>query len=164
MCIFALRCTAGIAQLVERNLAKVDVAGSNPVSRSVPWQWDRERRQSRRNSRFTSSCEMPRRPPSHQAAGSFLGGSMRRRSQVAKAEVCKTSMHRFESDRRLLHAPISDGRVLFGLLAGVAELVDAKDLKSFGPQGPCGFKSRPRYSVFHCVSPAAFVYYESMGG
>gem|GEM_PF-3484786 len=27
---------AGIAQLVERNLAKVDVAGSNPVSRSVP--------------------------------------------------------------------------------------------------------------------------------
>ena len=27
---------AGIAQLVERNLAKVDVAGSNPVSRSAP--------------------------------------------------------------------------------------------------------------------------------
>ena len=26
---------AGIAQLVERNLAKVDVAGSNPVSRSI---------------------------------------------------------------------------------------------------------------------------------
>jgi hypothetical protein len=32
---------AGIAQLVERNLAKVDVAGSSPVSRSVPLiQWD----------------------------------------------------------------------------------------------------------------------------
>ena len=27
---------AGIAQLVERNLAKVEVAGSNPVSRSIP--------------------------------------------------------------------------------------------------------------------------------
>ena len=27
---------AGIAQLVERNLAKVEVAGSNPVSRSNP--------------------------------------------------------------------------------------------------------------------------------
>jgi hypothetical protein len=27
---------AGIAQLVERNLAKVEVAGSNPVSRSTP--------------------------------------------------------------------------------------------------------------------------------
>ena len=27
---------AGIAQLVERNLAKVDVAGSSPVSRSAP--------------------------------------------------------------------------------------------------------------------------------
>ena len=26
---------AGVAQLVERNLAKVDVAGSNPVSRSI---------------------------------------------------------------------------------------------------------------------------------
>ena len=26
---------AGIAQLVERNLAKVEVAGSNPVSRST---------------------------------------------------------------------------------------------------------------------------------
>ena len=26
---------AGIAQLVERNLAKVDVAGSSPVSRSI---------------------------------------------------------------------------------------------------------------------------------
>jgi hypothetical protein len=25
------------------------------------------------------------------------------------------------------------------------ELVDAKDLKSFGSQGPCGFKSRPRH-------------------
>ncbi len=28
------QCGAGIAQLVERNLAKVEVAGSNPVSRS----------------------------------------------------------------------------------------------------------------------------------
>ena len=28
---------AGIAQLVERNLAKVEVAGSNPVSRSSPF-------------------------------------------------------------------------------------------------------------------------------
>ena len=27
--------SAGIAQLVERNLAKVDVAGSSPVSRSI---------------------------------------------------------------------------------------------------------------------------------
>ena len=27
--------------------------------------------------------------------------------------------------------------------AGVAELVDARDLKSLGPQGLCGFDSRP---------------------
>ena len=33
---------AGIAQLVERNLAKVDVAGSNPVSRSVPLMRDKK--------------------------------------------------------------------------------------------------------------------------
>ena len=30
-------------------------------------------------------------------------------------------------------------------LAGVAELVDAQDLKSCGPQGPCRFKSDPRH-------------------
>ena len=30
----ATSCLAGIAQLVERNLAKVEVAGSRPVSRS----------------------------------------------------------------------------------------------------------------------------------
>ena len=47
---------------------------------------------------------------------------MWRRSQVAKAEVCKTFIHRFESDRRLI----------FLLFAGVAELVDARDLKSLG--------------------------------
>ena len=49
----------------EHDLAKVGVAGSNPVSRSI-----------------------------------ILG----RRSQVAKAEVCKTSIHRFDSDRRLRQA------------------------------------------------------------
>ena len=63
-------------------------------------------------------------------------------------------------------------RWAFRLLpAGVAELVDAKDLKSFGPQGPCGFKSRLRYNVYvgtacplaervflRCVSFCPFVY------
>jgi hypothetical protein len=29
--------------------------------------------------------------------------------------------------------------------AGVAKLVDAQDLKSWGPQGPCRFESDPRY-------------------
>ena len=32
---YTKRIKAGIAQLVERNLAKVEVAGSNPVSRSI---------------------------------------------------------------------------------------------------------------------------------
>ena len=31
--------SAGIAQLVERNLAKVEVASSNLVSRSIPFPW-----------------------------------------------------------------------------------------------------------------------------
>ncbi len=117
ICIFGSR-AAGIAQLVERNLAKVDVAGSNPVSRSVPWQRDRERRQSRPSFRYTSSCEVPRRPQSHQAAGLFLRRLPRRRSQVAKAEVCKTSIHRFDSDRRLTknahERPSPMGVLLYG--------------------------------------------------
>ncbi len=32
------------------------------------------------------------------------------------------------------------------LQAGVAELADAQDLKSWVPQGACGFDSRPRHS------------------
>jgi hypothetical protein len=32
--------------------------------------------------------------------------------------------------------------------AGVAELADAQDLKSWVPQGACGFDSRPRHSFF----------------
>ena len=56
---------AGIAQLVERHVANVNVAGPSPVSRSF----------------------------------------FRRRSQVAKAEVCKTFIQRFESARRLAKTP-----------------------------------------------------------
>ena len=29
--------------------------------------------------------------------------------------------------------------------AGVAKLADAQDLKSWAPQGACGFESRPRH-------------------
>ena len=56
---------SGNSSVVERHLAKVDVAGSNPVSRSI-----------------------------------FLLG-IRRRTQVAKGEVCKTFIRRFDSARRL---------------------------------------------------------------
>lgn len=31
--------------------------------------------------------------------------------------------------------------------AGVAELADARDSKSRGPQGPCGFDSHPRHQA-----------------
>ena len=82
--------------MVEHNLAKVGVASSTLVSRSI----------------------------------------FRRRSQVAKAEVCKTSIHRFDSDRRLSEKTI---------YAGVAELADARDLKSLGYLYPCRFDSGPRH-------------------
>ncbi len=39
---YIMGANAGIAQLVERNLAKVDVAGSSPVSRSVPVKRDNQ--------------------------------------------------------------------------------------------------------------------------
>src|SRR2546428_6103974 len=61
---------SGNSSGVEHDLAKVGVAGSNPVSRSI--------------TRTVSSV--------------LTSG---RRSQVAKAEVCKTSIQRFESARRL---------------------------------------------------------------
>ena len=68
---------AGIAQLVEHNLAKVGVAGSNPVSRSM---------------HFSRPC----------GAFSVYRLYPGRRTQVAKGEVCKTFIQRFESARRLL--------------------------------------------------------------
>ena len=65
--------SCGSNSVVESLVANEIVAGSNPVSRSK-----------------TSDCGY--RPERW----------LRRRSQVAKAEVCKTSIHRFESDRRLI--------------------------------------------------------------
>jgi hypothetical protein len=39
--------------------------------------------------------------------------------------------------------------------ARVAKSADAKDLKSFSPQGECGFKSRPGHQLIHS-KPAEF--------
>ena len=69
------------------------------------------------------------------ASSNLVSRSCWRRSQVAKAEVCKTSIHRFDSDRRLHKLS----------LAGVAKLVDARDLKSLGLLSPCRFDSGPRH-------------------
>ena len=78
---------AGIAQLVEHDLAKVGVAGSSPVSRSI----------------FIYS----------QRKGGI--------AKLAKARVCKT-----------LIPGSSPGAASIFYFAGVAELVDARDLKSLG--------------------------------
>ncbi len=62
--------------MVERDLAKVDVAGSTPVSRS----------------------KFPRRSPA--AARLFPCGN-KARYPSGKGEVCKTFIRRFDSDPRL---------------------------------------------------------------
>ena len=73
--------------MVERDLAKVDVAGSTPVSRS----------------RFLS---LTRRCP---ADGLFSAGTLTyalgARYPSGKGEVCKTFMRRFDSDPRLQNTP-----------------------------------------------------------
>ena len=126
MISYILLPNAGIAQLVERNLAKVDVAGSNPVSRSVPVTGQGtfgNRAEGSYNN--TSSLKWPRRPQSHQVAGflffsgvsvmwgcskvfSGSGVSIQSRDSLisapypsGKGEVCKTFMRRFDSARRL---------------------------------------------------------------
>ena len=58
-----------------------------------------------------------------------------RRTQVAKGAVCKTVIHRFKSGRRL---------VFFS--AEVAEMVDARDLKSLDPFGSYRFDSGLRHT------------------
>ncbi len=68
---------AGIAQLVERNLAKVDVAGSSPVSRSVPLPDEGEgtsgnQLSSTLNVGDTSSMNLPRCPKLPPGNGVFF--------------------------------------------------------------------------------------------
>ena len=113
---------------------------------------------------------------------------------MAKAEVCKTSIHRFESDRRLTRCDVhytikllrqvreacfficaagGYGRAYLShrkatfflplcmkintlnrlneLNAGVAELVDATDLKSVGHSCPCRFEPGPRYKILKVI-------------
>ena len=94
---------AEVAQLVEHHLAKVRVAGSSPVFRST----SSLRRPSTtagpsssgRTADFGSvnRGSNPRGPANHRPGPQSAG----RRTQVVKGEVCKTSIQRFESARRL---------------------------------------------------------------
>ena len=88
----------GNSSVVERHLAKVDVAGSSPVSRSI------------------FRIHPPRRRD--------LSG---RHSQVAKAEDCKSLI---PGSNPGAASPISYFPAQKNHRAGVAELVDAADLKS----------------------------------
>ena len=92
---------AGIAQLVERNLAKVDVAGSSPVSRSVPNPVEGVGTSVRQLSSTlfvrTSSMNLPRCHKLPPGNGVFFLA----RYPSGKGEVCKTFMRRFDPGPRL---------------------------------------------------------------
>ncbi len=84
---YAEKC--GNSSVVEHNLAKVGVAGSSPVSRSI-------------------LLPVHEKLGSHNIVLSALdvlifstSGKIWRRTQVAKGEVCKTFIQRFKSARRL---------------------------------------------------------------
>ena len=70
--------------MVECDLAKVEVAGSNPVSRS----------------RFLY-FQLARAPKTHQLGFGTLFARAGARYPSGKGEVCKTFMRRFDSDPRL---------------------------------------------------------------
>ena len=72
--------------MVECDLAKVEVAGSNPVSRS----------------RFLC-FQLARAPMTHQLGFGTLFARAGARYPSGKGEVCKTFMRRFDSDPRLHH-------------------------------------------------------------
>jgi hypothetical protein len=78
---------AGVAQLVEHDLAKVGVTGSSPATRSIV---------------YVEKLKVKSSGPlgDKLLAFNFFVFSGRR-SQVAKAEVCKTFIQRFKSARRL---------------------------------------------------------------
>ncbi len=98
--------------MVERNLAKVDVAGSSPVSRSGPvackamglvvggevGKWERW------NIEILQVVNFPFFPISHFAFSMAPYPS-------GKGEVCKTFMRRFESARRLNNGKVDEWKV-----------------------------------------------------
>ena len=75
---------------------------------------------------------------------------------MVKAEVCKISIHRFDSDRRLNELS----------LAGVAKLVDARDLKSLGLLKSVPVRFRPsahrtvQYGIVLSVTHLLRFFYE----
>ena len=75
---------------------------------------------------------------------------IRRRTQVAKGEVCKTFIHRFESDRCLIGHSY---KCLYK--AQVVEFGRHKGLKIPWTLCPCGFKSHPgqfKYITFFYIN------------
>ncbi len=70
--------------MVERDLAKVEVAGSTPVSRS--------------SGKFAATLRQSRQPLLQ-----VINSISRARYPSGKGEVCKTFMRRFDPDPRLQH-------------------------------------------------------------
>jgi hypothetical protein len=84
----------GSSSVVECFLAKEDVAGSTPVSRSNNLNPNELRRGSFRTA-HTVRCVS--------AVGSVVVGGYGARYPSGKGEVCKTFMRRFDPDPRLQH-------------------------------------------------------------
>ena len=69
---------------------------------------------------------------------------------MAKGAVCKTAIYRFNSGRRLNRKQVLMCFVVFVLCyldARVAELADARDLKSLGEKSPYRFDPGPGHIV-----------------
>ncbi len=64
------------------------------------------------------------------------------------AADCKSAISRFNSGLAF-HCIFYDNLFMtkFLIKAGMAELADARDLKSRGLRGPCGFKSHSRHHI-----------------
>jgi hypothetical protein len=125
---------AGIAQLVERHLAKLNVAGSNPVSRSrsperaapVPFRG------------IESFLTKSLRPPRPTRRRGFIFSFRWRRTQVVRERSAKPLCGGSN--------PPGASSMRKAVPAGVAKLVDAQDLKSCSPRGECRFDSGSRHA------------------
>src|ERR1700756_5853908 len=100
---------SGSNSVVECDLAKVEVAGSNPVSRS----------------RFLC-FQLARAPIMHQLGFGTLLARAGARYPSGKGEVCKTFMRRFDSDPRLHTFPCKCHKPRSLCVASVVVLVRAR--------------------------------------
>ena len=147
---------AGIAQLVEHNLAKVGVASSNLVSRSkFQCESRRWRLGSRAGTPARSNLVSRSRFPTSAQAGVFC--SYRFNGAVAEwlCSGLQLRVRRFDSDPRL-HSQACICCVKFGMTCGYGEIGRHKRLKISRPYGCAGSSPATRTNFSLPVPPFAF--------